>query len=129
MLSSRQPSAQLDDHAALLASIPTVPDLQVAWLLLLLCAAPRSNYLLRVLPPGVTGEFARRHDAAVLGCLGRLLGNDEPLTFDPLAIRRAHLPLRLGGLGLRSAKTGRLAAYWASWADTLPVLRARHPAQ
>ena len=38
---------------------------------------------------------------------------------DPLAIRRAHLPLRLGGLGLRSAETGRLAAY--------PVLRAKHP--
>ena len=40
---------KLADHAFLLASIPTVPDLQVAWLLLPLCAAPRSDYLLRVL--------------------------------------------------------------------------------
>ena len=58
-----------------------------AWLLLLMCAALRSNYLLRALPPGVTGEFARGHDAAVIACLGRLLGNDQPLTLDPLSLR------------------------------------------
>ena len=37
------------------------------------------------------------------------------------------LPLRLGGLGLRAAKAGRCAAYWASWAHTLPTLQARVP--
>ena len=42
-------------------------------------------------------------------------------------IARAHLPLRLGGLGLRSASRMRFAAHWASWADCLPVLRARLP--
>ena len=36
--------SKLADHASLLSSIPAVPDLQAAWLLLLLCAAPRSNY-------------------------------------------------------------------------------------
>ena len=33
----------------------------------------------------------------------------------------------MGGLGLRSALRGSPAAYWASWADTLPMMRARNP--
>ena len=32
-----------------------------------------------------------------------------------------------GGLGLRSAERIRWPAYWASWADTLPMTRERHP--
>ena len=51
-----------EKHDELLGRIPTVPHLQSAWLLLLLCAQPRSNYLLRVLPPADTGEFAESHD-------------------------------------------------------------------
>ena len=37
------------------------------------------------------------------------------------------LPLALGGLGLRSAVRSQTAAYWASWADSLPRIRERHP--
>ena len=33
----------------------------------------------------------------------------------------------LGGLGLRSAIRSQTAAYWASWADSLPRIRERHP--
>ena len=36
-------------HAALLSRISAVPDLQCAWLILLLCASAKANYLLRVL--------------------------------------------------------------------------------
>ena len=32
-----------------------------------------------------------------------------------------------GGLGLRSAAASRFAAYWSSWADSMPVIGARHP--
>ena len=39
----------------------------------------------------------------------------------------SQLPMRLGGLGLRSAVRTAPAAYWASWADALPMLRARVP--
>ena len=39
----------------------------------------------------------------------------------------AQLPMRLGGCGLRSALRTAPAAWWASWADTLPMIRARHP--
>ena len=35
--------------------------------------------------------------------------------------------LSLGGLGLRSATRTSLSAWWASWADTLPMIHARHP--
>ena len=39
----------------------------------------------------------------------------------------ATLPAVLGGLGLESVTRSAPAAYWAAWADSLPVLRARLP--
>ena len=39
------------EHDVLLERIPTVPDLQSAWSLLLHCASARANYLLRVVSP------------------------------------------------------------------------------
>ena len=37
------------------------------------------------------------------------------------------LPMALGGLGLRSAERSRWPAFWSSWADTLPMIKERHP--
>ena len=54
-------------------------------------------------------------------------GADDGLVFTPTAMQRAHLPLRMGGMGLPSAKAHRHAAYWASWADTVGALREFHP--
>ena len=110
-------------HTSLLSKIPAVPDLQAAWLLLLMCAAPRCHYLLRALPPSATAAFARRHDEMVLTCSGALLANDAPPELDALTAARPQLPLHFGGLGLRSAKVTRSAAQ----SDTLPTLRERHP--
>ena len=42
-----------------------------------------------------------------------------------LAVARAQLALRHGGLGLRSAAPHATAAYWASWADSLRAIAAR----
>ena len=39
----------------------------------------------------------------------------------------ANLPLVLGGVGLRSATWTSVSAYWASWADCLPMMFARRP--
>ena len=39
----------------------------------------------------------------------------------------ATLPMRLGGLGLRSAQRMAHAAYWASWADALPMMSEQLP--
>ena len=47
---------------------------------------------------------------------------------DEMAKATATLPLALGGMGLRSAERARVAAHWASWADTLPKIQERHPA-
>ena len=39
----------------------------------------------------------------------------------------ATLQMRLGGLGLRSARRTSPAAYWASWADALHMISQRLP--
>ena len=39
----------------------------------------------------------------------------------------AQLPMRYVGLALRSAIRTAPAAYWASWMDCFPMLKARHP--
>ena len=39
----------------------------------------------------------------------------------------ATLPMRMGGLGLRSASRLRAPAFWASWADALPMFQERLP--
>lgn len=101
-------------HEQLLQRIPARDDLQAFWFLLLFCASPRSNYILRTTAPAFTTEFAADHDVAVTSCLRQLLGQ-PPLT--ATALGRAHLPLALGGLGflgLQSAAVLAPAAYWAS---------------
>ena len=74
----------------LLARLPAVQDLQSAWLLLLLCAAPRCNYLLRTVPRSATASYAASHDEAILRCLATLLppGHSWPLS-PPLALALA----------------------------------------
>ena len=105
-----------------------MPELQSAWLLLLYCAALRSTYLLRTLPPADTAVFAAEHDAAIRRCLATLLaGGDGDMPLPDLSYRRAQLPLSMGGLGLGSAERLRHAAYWSSWADTVRALRKHQP--
>ena len=113
-------------HQALLDEIPSLDDLQASWLLLLYCASPRCNYLLRMLPPTTTRQYAQDHDLAVLSCLTTLL---DAANIPATAVALAHLPLHLGGLGLTSATITAAPAYWASWADTLPILYRQAPQQ
>ena len=53
------------------------------------------------------------------------------LQLDPVQVdvvrETATVPLSLGGLGLRSAQRTRIPAFWASWADSLAMIRQRHP--
>ena len=111
-------------HTGFLQDIPALQDLQASWLLLLFCASPRCNYLLRMLPPLATTQYAQDHDTAVAHCFTTLL-DTGPLPATALAI--AHLPLSLGGLGLTSATLQAQAAHWASWADAIPVLQQQVP--
>jgi hypothetical protein len=115
---------RLDEEQKLLDVLPDVPDLQAAWLLLLFCAGPRANHWLRVVPPALAHNYATGHDGLLQGTLASLL-HRRRLSNQQKAV--AQLPLRLGGLGLRSAGRTTTAAYWASWADALPVLRKKVP--
>jgi hypothetical protein len=116
------------DHDDLLRTLRTLPELQSAWLLLSMCAGARSNYYLRALPPSLSRLFAEEHDAAMLRALDTLLDTPGGTPEDRAwAAEVPRLPLRAGGLGLRSAVRVAPAAYWASWADCLPMIQARHP--
>ena len=65
-------------HRQLLERIPSVQDLQAAWLLLLCCAGTRANFLLKAIP----------HIASLKECLTRILGADIP----PESWEGANLP-------------------------------------
>ena len=66
------------NHQVLLDRIPHVQDLQSAWLLLLFCASPRPNNILRMLHPVATREFARQHVLSVKRCLEQILHTTIP---------------------------------------------------
>ena len=125
----RQLQELREEHELLLHSLQALPELQSGWLLLSMCASTRANYYLRTLPPSQVQAFAQAHDIAMCRVLFQLLddpgGTEEQLHH---ARRLAQLPLRLGGLGLAGAVHGCTAAYWASWADCLRMVRQRHPA-
>jgi hypothetical protein len=116
---------RLADEQRLWEAIPEVPDLQCAWQLLLQCAGPRANHLLRTVPPTQVMSYAQRHDNGLWHVAEKLLGA-LPGSPEEVATARelATLPLRLGGLGLRSATRTAPAA----WADALAMLQARVPA-
>ena len=105
-----------------------MPDLQCAWQLLVQSANPRANHSLRTMPPSSTAEYARAHDDSMWQTVETLL-QQTPGTEAERAFARelATLPMRMGGLGLRSATRCAESAFWASWADTLPMIRERTP--
>ena len=108
----------------LMSQIIGIPDLQCAWILLLYCAAARPNYMLRVVHPTHTANFAAHHDASLRRALSQLLAAPPTHMFWDVAC----LPFSRGGMGLRSAVLTSGAAYWASWADSLHMIKQRHPA-
>ena len=120
--------ARILEEQRLWDAILNVPDLQCAWLLLLFCAGPRCNHLLRTLPPSQSATYAAAHDEGMATTAWNLLGlgagTSEAMT---VAQDLLGLPLRCGGVGLRSASRTAPAAYWASWADALPMISARTP--
>ena len=124
-----QTANRLDAEADLLRKLMQLPDVQCAWLLLAFCAAPRSQHLLRNVPPADILPYARGHDDAVWAVVEGLLGDQRPGEGDDWAAVRqvAFLPPSLGGLGLLAAERVSPAAYWAAWADALPVLCQRYP--
>ena len=122
---SRQLQTVLEEQHILLNRIPRVQDVQSAWLILLHCASARAKCYIRALHPAATSAFAAAHDARLWQCLCSILQLD-PVQVDVVR-ETATVPLSLGGLGLRSAQRTRIPAFWASWADSLAMIRQRHP--
>ena len=81
---------RLEQERGLLAELPQLPDLQCAWLLLLFCATPRAQHLLRTVSPSQSAAYAEAHDRAVWDTLQALLG--ERGAAWPEARRLAFLP-------------------------------------
>ena len=107
--------------------IQQVPDMQAAWLLLLYCAVLRANHLLRSLPPNLTARYAADHDNGIWDTFLSIVRyqdwEDDPDTAKSRLI--TCMPVIHGGLGLRSSKLIGPAAYWAAWADILPIIVER----
>jgi len=96
------------------------PDLpaQVAFLLLRLSAAPKIGFLTRVVPPRLLQPHAIRFDELVVDTFARKCALPNPLA--DAAKFTSSLPVRLGGLGLRSAAATSVAAYYCSLSAAAP---------
>ena len=119
---------RLDEEQRFLTRLAKLPDPQCAWQLLSRCAVPRGNYWLRTLPPSASQDYAHARDDALWAAALHVF-RAEGLPDELLASGRriAQLPSRLGGLGLRCSARTAPAAYWASWADALHMIKTRNP--
>ena len=115
---SQKMEERLAKERELWAAIPTVPDLQCAWQLLLQSANPRSNHTMRTMRPSVSAAYCHAHDVGMWETAKTLLDGVP-------AANEAEM--RMGGLGLRSAARCAPTAYWASWADALHMISQRTP--
>ena len=126
---------KLGEEAKLISSVLKLPSIQVAWLLLYFCIVPKINHLLRTLSPASVENIASLHDNRALDTFRFLFCIPNEDAWDIRLQRidlnswtfQAKFPLRLGGCGLRDSVRISHAAYWASWADALPVIIARFP--
>ena len=87
---------------------------------------PPIDFYIRTIRPKLSAEFSQRHDEQIWHCFCKLL-KTPPDAVAVSAKKATTLPLTSGGLGLRSAWRLREAAHWASWADTIKMVKARHP--
>ena len=91
---------------------PELP-IQVAMLLLRLSAVPRIGFLTSVIPPRLLDAHARRFDELVFSTFIKKCG--LPSNLPNAAKYVTTLPVRLGGLGLRSAAAIAIPAYYCSF--------------
>ena len=92
---------------------------------LLLCGAPRANYLLRILPPCQKNQLPSPASTIWRCCAA----------WDTSCVWRGPLSLTTCSadgpsycwLGAGSVCGLPSDAYWASWADTLPMIQEQHP--
>ena len=96
----RKLAARLDDECRLLGELRELPDLQSAWLLLLYCASPQAQHVLRTVAPRDAAAYASEHDQVVWTTVQHVLA--EPVARGQqwdAARQVAFLPAAAGGLG------------------------------
>ena len=119
---------RLREEQKLWEAIPWVPDLQAGWQILIQCAGPRCHHIIRTLPPSQSADYAQGHDEGMKRTMDNLLGGLPGEVHEQEVARNiASLPMRMGGLGIRSAQRMALGAFWASWADALHMIDQRLP--
>ena len=88
---------RIAEERRLVEVIPSVPDLQCAWQILVQSVNARSNHTIRTLPPSQSAEHARQHDegmwATVQALLTEVPGSEHELR-SPEQV--ATLPKRMG---------------------------------
>lgn len=97
-------------------------DKQQSFLLLRLCLSQKFSYLLRVVPPESLSQVSVGFDGHLEGLLGNLLGLSRGLERSQWL--QATMAVSEGGLGLCSAARTRWAAFVASFAQSLPLVRS-----
>ena len=81
-------------------AIKWIPDLQCAWQVLVQCAGSRCH----TMPPSHSVEYAEGHDAVMQHAMASLLeGMPGDARQQAVVGEIASLPMRMGGLGIRSA--------------------------
>mmetsp|Transcript_2547 Transcript_2547/g.5878 ORF Transcript_2547/g.5878 Transcript_2547/m.5878 type:complete len:633 (+) Transcript_2547:396-2294(+) len=102
--------AKVADVAQAMALLPELEDPQTALLLLRQCLLPRLEYVLETSTTSELGNAPESFDESTLLCVEQILG----MGLTPPARSQAQLPIRMGGLGLRSAALVAPAAYIGS---------------
>ena len=84
---------RLDVQTRFWDRLKQVPDLQAAWLLLLYCAVPRANHLIRAIPPDLVANYAQAHDGGIWATFLDLIGQAPRPARDPAHEGAEQLPL------------------------------------
>ena len=84
---------RLDVQTRFWDRLKQVPDLQAAWLLLLYCAVPRANHLIRAIPPNLVANYAQAHDDGIWATFLDLIGHAPRPARDPAHEGAEQLPL------------------------------------
>ena len=89
---------RLEEERRVWNAIPSVPDLQCAWQLLLQCAGPRCHHVLRTVPPSQSARYAAGHDEGMFQTMTALLGA-LPGSQEQIATAHHHASNEIGRTG------------------------------
>ena len=88
------------------------------------CAGPRCHHQFRTMPQPRSATSTHAHDLGMQRAMQSLLGElPGSAPQQQVARQLASLPMRMGGLGRRSASRQRAPVFWASWGRCITILK------